>query len=85
MIKGCSNTQLHLHSFFFNIVTWPPQLGKTVLNHLEFPGPVVFKLDIHLKSPEDLVKTQATICIYKFQVILILLVQRPDWRSTGLT
>lgn len=50
-------------------MTLPPQFGKVVLNHFEFPGPVVFKLDIHLKSSEDLVKTQTTTCIYKFQVI----------------
>lgn len=39
-------------------MTLPPQLGKLILNLFEFPGPVVFKPDIHLKSSEDLVKIQ---------------------------
>lgn len=74
--------------FFSQPCDFATTIRKVALHHFELPGPVVFKLDVHLESPTDLVKTNywaPRICISnKFQVTLALLAQRPVFKNHGL-
>lgn len=71
-MKACCGMQGRFHSFIFSQpCDFATTIRKVVLHHFELPGPVVFKLDVHLESPTDLVKTNywaPRICISnKFQ------------------